>query len=155
MLGYGMVISERRAREQAERRRLIISTARRLAEAEGWEAVTTRRLSEEIEYSQPVLYKHFAGMDRIAEAVAIDGFAELAETLSRARRGRRPLPPHLRKKRRPHSLFLRRTGARRDRLHGRLLHTPDLGKSQRTKQGLALCPLHRHRNRQIREQTHQ
>jgi AcrR family transcriptional regulator len=84
-----MVISERRAREQAARRRLIISTARQLAEAEGWEAVTTRRLSDEIEYSQPVLYSHFSGMDDITGAVAIDGFGELAEVLSRARRGRR------------------------------------------------------------------
>jgi AcrR family transcriptional regulator len=84
-----MVISERRAREQAARRRLIISTARQLAEAEGWEAVTTRRLSDEIEYSQPVLYTHFSGMDDITGAVAIDGFGELAEVLSRARRGRR------------------------------------------------------------------
>ncbi|KZS78929.1 TetR family transcriptional regulator [Mycobacterium persicum] len=84
-----MAINERRAREHAARRRLIIATARQLAEAEGWEAVTTRRLSEEIEYSQPVLYKHFSGMDHIAEAVAIDGFAELAEVLSCARRGRR------------------------------------------------------------------
>ncbi|OBI45361.1 TetR family transcriptional regulator [Mycobacterium kyorinense] len=84
-----MAINERRAREQAARRRLIISAARGLAETEGWEAVTTRRLSEEIEYSQPVLYKHFSGMDSIAEAVAIDGFDELAEVLSRARRGRR------------------------------------------------------------------
>jgi AcrR family transcriptional regulator len=84
-----MAISERRAREQAARRRLIISAARQLAEAEGWEAVTTRRLSDEIEYSQPVLYKHFSGMDDIAAAVAIDGFGELAEVLSCARRGRR------------------------------------------------------------------
>lgn len=84
-----MAINERRAREQAARRRLIISTARQLAEAEGWDAVTTRRLSDEIEYSQPVLYKHFSGMDHLAEAVAIDGFVELAEVLSAARRGRR------------------------------------------------------------------
>lgn len=84
-----MAISERRAREQAARRRLIINTARELAEAEGWDGVTTRRLSDEIEYSQPVLYKHFSGMDDIAAAVAIDGFGELAEVLSTARRGRR------------------------------------------------------------------
>lgn len=84
-----MAINERRVREHAARRRLIISTARHLAEAEGWEAVTTRRLSEEIEYSQPVLYRHFSGMDNLAEAVAIDGFAELAEALAGARRGRR------------------------------------------------------------------
>lgn len=84
-----MAINERRAREQAARRRLIIGTARQLAEAEGWEAVTTRRLSDEIEYSQPVLYKHFSGMDHLAAAVAIDGFSELAEVLLAARRGRR------------------------------------------------------------------
>src|SRR5271169_6386870 len=84
-----MAIEDRRARDRAARRRLIVATARKLAETEGWDAVTTRRLSTEIEYSQPVLYKHFSGMDAIAEAVAIDGFGELAEVLSRARRGRR------------------------------------------------------------------
>ena len=80
-----MAIEDRRARERAARRRLIITTARKLAEAEGWDAVTTRRLSTEIEYSQPVLYKHFAGMEQIADAVAIDGFGELADVLGAAR----------------------------------------------------------------------
>ncbi|WP_111509741.1 TetR/AcrR family transcriptional regulator [Mycobacterium kyogaense] len=80
-----MTIEDRRARERAARRQLIVSTARSLAEAEGWDAVTTRRLSQEIEYSQPVLYKHFQGMDQIAEAVAVDGFAELAEAIGDAR----------------------------------------------------------------------
>ncbi|MET0451833.1 MAG: TetR/AcrR family transcriptional regulator [Mycobacterium sp.] len=80
-----MATEDRRARERAARRRLIIRTARELAEAEGWEAVTTRRLSTEIEYSQPVLYKHFAGMEHIAEAVAIEGFGELADALRAAR----------------------------------------------------------------------
>jgi AcrR family transcriptional regulator len=80
-----VAIEERRERERAARRRLIITTARRLAEAEGWDAVTTRRLSTEIEYSQPVLYKHFAGMEQIAEAVAIEGFDELADVIRAAR----------------------------------------------------------------------
>jgi AcrR family transcriptional regulator len=80
-----MAIADRRERERAARRRLIITTARKLAEAEGWDAVTTRRLSTEIEYSQPVLYKHFTGMEQIADAVAIDGFGELAEVLRAAR----------------------------------------------------------------------
>ena len=80
-----MTIDDRRERERAARRRLIITTARTLAEAEGWDAVTTRRLSTEIEYSQPVLYKHFAGMEQIADAVAIDGFGELAEAMGAAR----------------------------------------------------------------------
>ena len=79
-----MTIEERRARDRAARRRLIVATARKLAETEGWDAVTTRRLSTEIEYSQPVLYKHFSGMDAIAEAVAIDGFGELTEAVRAA-----------------------------------------------------------------------
>ncbi|SPM28415.1 TetR/AcrR family transcriptional regulator [Mycobacterium terramassiliense] len=79
-----MAIEDRRERERAARRQLIVGTARKLAEAEGWEAVTTRRLSTEIEYSQPVLYKHFAGMEQIADAVALDGFAELAEVIRAA-----------------------------------------------------------------------
>ena len=80
-----MSIQERRERERTHRHRLIVKTARELAETEGWEAVTTRRLAERIEYSQPVLYSHFAGKDAIVTAVALEGFEELAGALSRAR----------------------------------------------------------------------
>lgn len=78
-------ISERRARERAHRHQLIITAARELAETEGWEAVTTRRLAERVEYSQPVLYSHFNGKDAIVTAVALDGFSQLAAHLSHAR----------------------------------------------------------------------
>ncbi|MGJ6960381.1 TetR/AcrR family transcriptional regulator [Streptosporangium sp. G11] len=80
-----MSTHERRERERAQRHRLIVKVARELAEAEGWEAVTTRRLAERIEYSQPVLYSHFAGKDAIVAAVALEGFAELAAELGKAR----------------------------------------------------------------------
>src|SRR6476620_5558273 len=82
-----MAIQDRRERERAARRRLIVTTARKLAEADGWDAVTTRRLSTEIEYSQPVLYKHFSGMEQISDAIAVDGFGELAEAILGARAG--------------------------------------------------------------------
>ncbi|HEY0248866.1 MAG TPA: TetR/AcrR family transcriptional regulator [Gryllotalpicola sp.] len=85
-----MTIEERRLRDRAAQRSLITSTARKLAEKEGWDAVTTRRLSAEIEYSQPVVYKHFASLDDLAEAVALEGFGELAEALGRARRAAPP-----------------------------------------------------------------
>ncbi len=78
-------INERRERERAQRHQLIITAARELAEAEGWEAVTTRRLAERVEYSQPVLYSHFNGKAAIMRAVAIEGFGELAARLRRAR----------------------------------------------------------------------
>ncbi|MEU5852588.1 TetR/AcrR family transcriptional regulator [Saccharopolyspora shandongensis] len=84
-----MSVRERKERERAERHRLIIESARELAEAEGWEAVTTRRLAERVEYSQPVLYGHFNGKDAIIAAVAIDGIVELTTEFRRARQGRR------------------------------------------------------------------
>jgi AcrR family transcriptional regulator len=80
-----MSLADRRRRERAQRHDLIIAAARDLAEAEGWEAVTTRRLAELVEYSQPVLYSHFDGKDAIVRAVAIEGFADLADQLREAR----------------------------------------------------------------------
>jgi AcrR family transcriptional regulator len=80
-----VVIGRRRARERASRHQLIIQTAREIAETDGWDAVTTRRLAETIEYSQPVLYSHFANRDAIVAAVAMQGFTELAERLRQAR----------------------------------------------------------------------
>jgi AcrR family transcriptional regulator len=91
-----MTASTRRDRERAQRHQLIISAARELAEAEGWDAVTTRRLAERIEYSQPVLYSHFDGKDAIMRAVAIQGFEEMADLLRQARLGADNSEPELR-----------------------------------------------------------
>jgi ribosomal protein S17 len=64
-----MTVAERRQRDRAHRRQAIITAARQMAEAEGWDAVTTRRLADRIEYSQPVLYSHFEGKVAIVSAV--------------------------------------------------------------------------------------
>ena len=90
-----MSVQDRRARERQQREQLIVTTARELAETEGWDAVTTRRLAEAIEYSQPVLYSHFSGKDAIVRAVALDGFTELAAALRDARRSARSPRPAL------------------------------------------------------------
>jgi AcrR family transcriptional regulator len=80
-----MTIQSRREREREQREQRIVAAARELAETEGWEAVTTRRLAAEIEYSQPVLYSHFKGKAAIMTAVAVQGFEELAAELRTAR----------------------------------------------------------------------
>ncbi|SMF84448.1 TetR/AcrR family transcriptional regulator [Streptomyces sp. Amel2xC10] len=79
-----MSVQERKERERAGRERLILATARELAEEHGWDAVTTRRLAERIEYSQPVLYSHFRGKREIIGAVALQGATEMAATLRAA-----------------------------------------------------------------------
>ncbi|MEU8712932.1 TetR/AcrR family transcriptional regulator [Streptomyces sp. NPDC048663] len=80
-----MPMRDRRERERAERELRIVTAARELAETEGWEAVTTRRLAAEIGYSQPVLYSHFRGKDAITAAVAVQGCADLTAELRAAR----------------------------------------------------------------------
>lgn len=79
-----MSVQDRKQRERAERERLIVATARELAEQQGWDAVTTRRLAERIEYSQPVLYSHFRGKREIIGAVALEGASELAAAVRAA-----------------------------------------------------------------------
>jgi len=78
-------IAERKLRDRQARAAQILSAARRIAEAEGWPSVTVRRLSDEISYSQPVLYAHFGSREGILAAVAIEGFQELGAALEKAR----------------------------------------------------------------------
>jgi AcrR family transcriptional regulator len=67
-----------RAQRVAERRQQILDAARVMAEADGWAAVTSRRLADAIGYTQPVLYGHFpGGKTEIMRTVALAGFAEL------------------------------------------------------------------------------
>ncbi|TKI02207.1 TetR/AcrR family transcriptional regulator [Martelella alba] len=82
-----MSISERKARERAKREQRIVTSARMIAEREGWDAVTIRRLAVEIEYSQPVLYSHFENRDAIVAAVAVEGFKEITAALIEASSG--------------------------------------------------------------------
>ncbi|RDS81529.1 TetR/AcrR family transcriptional regulator [Dyella psychrodurans] len=82
-----MSIAERKGRHRAERESRIVAAARAVAEREGWNAVTIRRLAQEIEYSQPVLYSHFENRDAIVAAVAVEGFQEITVALREAARG--------------------------------------------------------------------
>ena len=79
-------IAERKLRDRQARQAQIISAARRIAELEGWSNVTVRRLSDEISYSQPVLYAHFGSREGILAAVAIEGFQEIGLALEKARK---------------------------------------------------------------------
>ncbi|MBO4206632.1 TetR family transcriptional regulator [Micromonospora echinofusca] len=70
---------------EPDRPALIVRAARELAEAEGWEAVTTRRLAERAGCGQSDLYRHFTDREAVVAAVAVDGYAQLAATLRAAR----------------------------------------------------------------------
>ena len=63
------------------RRDQVVRAARELAEADGWSAVTMRRLAAELGVTQPVLYSAFAGRQALIDAVALTGFGEVATAL--------------------------------------------------------------------------
>ncbi|MEV0215020.1 TetR/AcrR family transcriptional regulator [Micromonospora sp. NPDC050695] len=72
-----------KATEQ-DRRDLIVTVARELAETEGWAGVSTRRLSERAEIDIGDIYRHFADLEALLAAVAVCAFADLAADLAEA-----------------------------------------------------------------------
>ncbi|AMM19038.1 TetR family transcriptional regulator [Frondihabitans sp. PAMC 28766] len=75
-------MSPRPAPDLDLRRDQITRAARGIAEAEGWPAVTMRRLATEIGVTQPVLYSAFAaGRQAVVDAVAVAGFSAIAAAL--------------------------------------------------------------------------
>ncbi|WP_434966646.1 TetR/AcrR family transcriptional regulator [Janibacter indicus] len=68
-----------RERRKLARRQQIVELARQIAEADGWEAVTTRRLADGIDFSQPVLYQHFSSREDVIRTVTLQGFADLEQ----------------------------------------------------------------------------
>ena len=59
----------------------MINAARDLAESDGWPAVTMRRLAGELGVTQPVLYSAFASRQALVDAVALNGFDDVAAAL--------------------------------------------------------------------------
>ena len=74
-------MSPRPAPDLVSRRDQVIRTAREVAESDGWPAVTMRRLAAELGVTQPVLYSAFAGRQALVDAVALQGFDDVAAAL--------------------------------------------------------------------------
>src|SRR5438270_2527286 len=64
-----------------EMRQSILSAAREIAAEEGWHAVTTRKLAERIEYSQPTIYEYFENKEAILLALLRYGYEQLVAVM--------------------------------------------------------------------------
>ena len=78
-------IKRRREREREQRRHNILVAARTIAAAEGWQAVTIRKVADRIEYSPPTIYEHFGSKEAILLDLMREGFAALLQALRTAR----------------------------------------------------------------------
>ncbi|MFH8791707.1 TetR/AcrR family transcriptional regulator [Streptomyces sp. NPDC017941] len=65
----------------------ILETAGRMAEAEGWRAVTIRRIAAEIGYSAPVIYQHFPSKEALLHTLLERVNGELAQRMRAAAAG--------------------------------------------------------------------
>jgi AcrR family transcriptional regulator len=77
-------MSPRPAPDLDLRRDQIVEAARDLAESDGWRAVTMRRLAGQLGVTQPVLYSVFASRQALIDAVALNGFRDIAAALHAA-----------------------------------------------------------------------
>jgi AcrR family transcriptional regulator len=64
--------------------RRILAAGRRVLGREGADAVTMRRVAGAVGITPMAIYRHFAGRDGLLNALADEGFAELAGRLRRA-----------------------------------------------------------------------
>lgn len=69
---------ERREREREEVRARILDAARDLFAAEGYDAVTMRRIADKIEYSPTAIYFHFRDKEALLKELCHHDFRELA-----------------------------------------------------------------------------
>jgi AcrR family transcriptional regulator len=74
----------RRERERAAARESILSAALDVARRDGWDAVTMRRLAEEIEYSANFAYRYFTGREDILLNLVRQGFTRLRDAMTTA-----------------------------------------------------------------------
>jgi AcrR family transcriptional regulator len=73
-----MGTQERRERERQELRTKILDAARALFAAEGYDAVTMRKIAEQIEYSPTAIYQHFEDKSALMAELCRHDFREFA-----------------------------------------------------------------------------
>lgn len=78
-----MGISERKSRHQNEIKQQIIKESYAIICNEGWQALSIRKIAEAIEYSVPVIYKHFENKEAIIEYFTLEGFRLMTHHLQR------------------------------------------------------------------------
>lgn len=79
-----MGILERKQRQMEEIKATILKQSWQIVEEEGWQALSIRKIADAIEYSTPVVYKHFESKDAIIEEFTRQGFDLLAKQLENA-----------------------------------------------------------------------
>ncbi|MBW8682808.1 TetR/AcrR family transcriptional regulator [Chitinophaga rhizophila] len=79
-----MEAQERKLRLKEEIRANILEAAFRLAKANGWEAVSMRKIATEIAHTAPVIYDYFQNKEAIMRELARAGYQQLTAAMTQA-----------------------------------------------------------------------
>ena len=81
-----MGVKERRAREKEQLRHRILSAARELFAAEGYESVSMRKIADMIDYSPTTIYLYYKDKADLLDSVCKETLLNLLNTLDRLRK---------------------------------------------------------------------
>ena len=79
-----MASKDRILRLKDETRANILEAAFKIVKNEGWQALSMRKIAEEIEYTAPIIYEYFANKEAILEELNRKGFILLTRDMQEA-----------------------------------------------------------------------
>jgi AcrR family transcriptional regulator len=79
-----MASKDRILRLKEETRINILDAAFHIVKKEGWQALSMRKIAEEIEYTAPIIYEYFANKDAILEELNKKGYRMLTQQMQEA-----------------------------------------------------------------------
>lgn len=80
-----MASKDRILRLKEETRCNILDASLKIVKEKGWDALSMRKIADEIEYTAPIIYEYFANKDAILMELTRKGFLMLAKQLEDAR----------------------------------------------------------------------
>lgn len=80
-----MASKERIQRLKEETRTSILEAAYKIVKEEGWQALSMRKIADEIEYTAPIIYEYFSNKEAILAELNKKGFLYLAKEMEEAR----------------------------------------------------------------------
>jgi AcrR family transcriptional regulator len=69
---------DRKMKEKEAVKNSILEASKKIAEKEGWHAVTIRKIAEAIEYTPPIVYEHFENKEDLIRELILSGFRKLS-----------------------------------------------------------------------------
>src|SRR5215210_3429722 len=80
-----MASKDRILRLKEETRVNILDAAFKIVKEEGWQALSMRKIADEIEYTAPIIYEYFANKEAILAELNKKGYLQLKDEMEAAK----------------------------------------------------------------------